>query len=249
MIKNLLTLLFITLLGASYSQGIELRLHNQTALINGTSITVNELITTSTLQDVACEIDVVSTYTTPTTIKVRKREITTNEPRQENAICWGLCTIGVTWGTLPVQESDPITMPVSTSPILYSGHVYPKTFAGTSTFRYIWFDENNPTDSTWVDVTYAITGTASVKEIAKSTKIKVYPNPATSLLNVELTSNETRKSIEIMDLTGRKVYSKEVTRNSELLQINTSDLTPGIYFVSVVANDKTVKTEKVIITK
>ena len=247
--KKLLTISLISLFGATYAQNIELRIHNQTALINGTNINITEPVTTNMLQDVESKIDVVSTYSTSKTIKVRKREITTNQPLQENAICWGLCTIGVTWGTSPVLESDPLTMPVSTTPTIYSGHVYPQTLGGTSTFRYIWFDVNNPNDSTWVDVTYNVIGTASVNEIEKVTKLSIYPNPASDFLNINLNSNEINKAIEIMDITGRKVYSKSITRDSELLRVNTSGLTPGIYFVSVLANDKTIKTEKVIITK
>ena len=249
MIKKLLTISLITLFGASYAQNIELRIHNQSALINGTNIFIIDTVSTSLSQDVAAEIDVISKYTTAKTIKVRKREVISNAPLQENAICWGLCTLGVTWGTSPVVESDPVPMPVSTSSILYSGHVYPKANGGTSTFRYIWYDVNNPNDSTWVDVTFGVAGTASLNEIERITKLSIYPNPATNLLNIDLNSNEANKSIEIMDLIGRKVYTKIIAGNSELLRVNTSGLTPGIYFVSVVANNKTVRTEKVIITK
>ena len=92
MIKKLLTISLITLFGASYAQNIELRIHNQSALINGTNIFIIDTVSTSLSQDVAAEIDVISKYTTAKTIKVRKREVTSNAPLQENAICWGLCT-------------------------------------------------------------------------------------------------------------------------------------------------------------
>lgn len=250
MIKQLLTIGLIASFSISNAQ-IELREHNgSTTIVNGTNMTVNAVLLNDMNQDVPVEIDVTSLYSTTKTLRVKKIEKTSTAPLSENAICWGLCTIGVVWGTLPVQTSDPSPINASAT-VLFSAHLYPKLQSGTSVFRYVFYDFANPTDSTWVDVTFNITNpnSVSINEEEKETSLSLFPNPATTELNVKLNSNEKNKRIEIIDLLGKQVYSRNITNESATFKVNTIDFKPGVYFVSVKADNKSVKTEKIIITK
>lgn len=250
MIKQLLTIGLI----ASFSLGnaqIELREHSgSSTLLNGTNFTVNAVLVNDMNQDVPVELDVKSLYSSTKTLRVKKIEKSSTAPLSENAICWGLCTIGVVWGTQPTVVSDPSPINAGAT-VLYSGHLYPKLDHGTTVFRYVFYDVANPTDSTWIDVTFNITNPNSVSltEEKAETNLSLFPNPATTELNVRLNSTEKNKTIEIIDLLGKQVFSKNVVNNSDNFKINTIDFKPGIYFVSVKSNNKSIKTEKIVITK
>jgi hypothetical protein len=70
------------------------------------------------------------------------------------------------------------------------------------------------------------------------TGIKVYPNPATNMLNVEL-SNVDGASIRIFSATGEMVKSTLNLNPGGLTQINLSELPAGVYIAHIVTNKKT----------
>jgi len=61
--------------------------------------------------------------------------------------------------------------------------------------------------------------------------LKVYPNPATDIINIEIVPLDTGRIIlELYNNSGIKVLNKVVVIQP-VLQINISDITPGIYFL------------------
>jgi aminopeptidase YwaD len=73
--------------------------------------------------------------------------------------------------------------------------------------------------------------------------VKVYPNPAKDILNIELPKDVRNFNVEITDLTGRLILNKE-----NETKINVSGLTNGAYLCTVKANDKKA-VRKIIIGK
>lgn len=71
--------------------------------------------------------------------------------------------------------------------------------------------------------------------------ISVYPNPASSVVNVTNVANTT---VDIFDITGQLVYTKNVV--SEIEQINVSDFNAGIYIINI-TNDMTTVSKRLII--
>jgi len=61
--------------------------------------------------------------------------------------------------------------------------------------------------------------------------LKVWPNPANALINLEFTVNA--HSVELIDLYGKTVLSKPVTGNQYLFELKIGDLAPGIYVVQL----------------
>jgi len=84
-----------------------------------------------------------------------------------------------------------------------------------------------------------------------SFNFNLYPNPAQNVTNIEVFMIENNQiDIEILDLTGKIVYSKlniESTNNN-LIEINTDELINGMYFVKLSTGVKTI-TKKLIINK
>jgi hypothetical protein len=76
----------------------------------------------------------------------------------------------------------------------------------------------------------------------------IYPNPAKSLLNVGLATSITGKvSFTITDLTGRKVMAKESVLNGQTtIPITINQLSPGVYFIAVIAGSKTLGITKFV---
>lgn len=68
----------------------------------------------------------------------------------------------------------------------------------------------------------------------QNVNFNVYPNPASSTIFVEASSNESAK-VSIIDLTGRCV--KEVEISGTVSTINIEDIESGVYFISVKQND------------
>jgi len=90
----------------------------------------------------------------------------------------------------------------------------------------------------------------STAQIANNERssFEIFPNPATSLLNVDL-KNSDSKSVKatLLNSLGEKVKSFENNNITSRFNIQVSDLKPGIYFLNIVVDGKFVETTKVII--
>jgi hypothetical protein len=73
--------------------------------------------------------------------------------------------------------------------------------------------------------------------------IKVYPNPASDVVNVK--SDFNIKSIEVLSFIGQTVYT-ENNLNTKLVQFNVSSLGSGVYFVKLNTNEG-IKTTKITV--
>jgi len=87
------------------------------------------------------------------------------------------------------------------------------------------FKAESLADQYWLAIDhFEVNGVTSVVENPANT-ISIYPNPATTVLNVEA---EGYSTIEIVNLLGQTVYTANTTSN---MQINVSNLNNGVYFV------------------
>jgi len=76
-----------------------------------------------------------------------------------------------------------------------------------------------------------------------ASKLSVYPNPATNVVNISSTVNATINSVEMTDLNGRIVMTKSV--NATQGQIAIGDLATGMYMMKI-STDQGVATKKII---
>lgn len=74
-------------------------------------------------------------------------------------------------------------------------------------------------------------------------EVKIYPNPAKDILNVELPNEIKKFNLEITDLSGRLVVNKD-----NETKVNISGLANGAYLCTIKANDK-IAVRKIIIGK
>ncbi len=79
----------------------------------------------------------------------------------------------------------------------------------------------------------------AVKEASANNNLKVYPNPAVDVVN--LTANKEIKSVNIFDLSGKKVKSVTDTK-----QVNVSNLAKGTYIIQAYYGNGSVENTKLI---
>lgn len=70
----------------------------------------------------------------------------------------------------------------------------------------------------------------------------IFPNPATDFLNIQWNGNQSVLNVEVIDITGKKVFAGMIENNSKL---PIQDYLEGLYLVRISDNNKTLKTEKV----
>ncbi|MBM3184912.1 MAG: T9SS type A sorting domain-containing protein [Bacteroidetes bacterium] len=85
----------------------------------------------------------------------------------------------------------------------------------------------------------------SVNEVENTFGLSVYPNPANEVINISL-NKSTNATISVVDVAGKVVKTSSI--NGLTSSINASDLTNGVYYVTI-TDGTSVATEKVVIKK
>jgi hypothetical protein len=102
-----------------------------------------------------------------------------------------------------------------------------------------------------VPVFVSANSTTNVSNISGANYLKIYPNPAAESATLILDAFEDNQFvISVFDAQQRIVYSEQLDfkGKNKLHILNTSDLSSGIYFVTVRSN-KTIKSSKLLISK
>lgn len=127
--------------------------------------------------------------------------------------------------------------------------------AGTHTIHYS-FSANAPDCFTasctlTKSKTIIVNQCTGIKELNSINMLKVYPNPASSKLMIDLYTSEKRDlSINIQDVLGRSVFEKRIITQigQQKLELQLPESSEGIYFLSLQA-ERFRKVEKILIQK
>ncbi|SEH07581.1 T9SS type A sorting domain-containing protein [Candidatus Venteria ishoeyi] len=78
-------------------------------------------------------------------------------------------------------------------------------------------------------------GVISIEENEVLSDISLYPNPTAGMLTLDISSEEVQEtSVEILELTGRKILEVQLGKVSSMSRtINLTELSSGIYFVKI----------------
>jgi len=126
----------------------------------------------------------------------------------------------------------------NTDTLLFNGSPF-----GTAKIAYYYIDE--------VSVICVDCDTGNyVNEKNDEMNFKLFPSPSSGLMNFNyhLKANE-RGEVVIYNIEGRKISSYSLNPNSSSIIIKENDLSNGIYLYKIYINDKTVKTDRIIIIK
>jgi hypothetical protein len=83
-----------------------------------------------------------------------------------------------------------------------------------------------------------VNGLTGISNIAESTAVSVYPNPATDDINIKVSGAMVGTTYEITDVTGRKLMGNSLKQ--EITTVPISDLVSGIYLIHLGNRNDTV---------
>lgn len=86
------------------------------------------------------------------------------------------------------------------------------------------------------------TGITDLHEVEN---LAVYPNPTTGKFVVDLSSFSSKKTIELVDMTGAIIFSRELDASQSSVKLDLGDQYTGIYFVRVISSER-IGVEKVV---
>ncbi|MEN8890717.1 MAG: T9SS type A sorting domain-containing protein, partial [Wenyingzhuangia sp.] len=86
--------------------------------------------------------------------------------------------------------------------------------------------------------------------VINETEVSVYPNPASSMVNIEILSQNKKEmvTITLYDAIGKSVYTTTVNSENNKVQLDINELESGIYTVSV-SNEFFKTNKRLVITK
>jgi hypothetical protein len=82
--------------------------------------------------------------------------------------------------------------------------------------------------------------------VANEGNIRIYPNPVSDILNIEILSNFENRKLRLVNLLGEDVLSDGQIMKDQRLKIDVGELQNGIYFLRVFENGRLVGVEKVV---
>lgn len=162
--------------------------------------------------------------------------------------CWGSC-----YAPFVFVSPEPRTIAAGEVNKDFLGDIeYPDGITGTTTVKYVFYDQANNRDSVFVIVNYNI-GSLGVKEnFVKSTVVSnAYPNPARSSVyfDYKLPGNTANAKIKVSNLLGTTVKSIDLKANEGKAAIDVSNLENGVYFYSLTINNSSSVTRKFVVSR
>lgn len=116
---------------------------------------------------------------------------------------------------------------------------------GTSKIKFTLFNVADVNDKIEYICEFTIDNSLDVAVDAEQPAITVYPNPATELLNVDLSSfvSGSVLDLEIYDMLGNAVYNSRISSGNEIVSLKLGMFPAGNYLVRILENGvtKTVK--------
>lgn len=212
--------------------------------VNGTVVSGTMIAVSGAVNEVAsCKLKVFNNSSSNIDVKVKK--IVKNQiPGSESSF-----NLDVPYSASVYQSSGFVQTEPGKADTSFRGDYNPNGNAGTTIIRYVFFSKNDKNDSAWVDLAYS--GTLNVSQtIEKPLKLSnPYPNPAGlfAKFNYSLPKEYKKAAVEIFDLLGNRVLVQEINDSEGVLEVNTSAINNGIYFYSLVIDDRTVLSRKMVI--
>lgn len=182
-------------------------------------------------------------------IDVRVQRITVDTvPGTQNYFCWEQCYE-------PPTSISPtaMTIPVGQRIDQFYADYKPNGYPGVSTLIYCFYDDSNEADSVCATVRFTASpvGIQDVFMGNHSGVSESYPNPARTVANINyaLAAGWQKAEIVIYSMLGSKVRSVKLTEDQGTFKLNVASLPSGMYFYTLVVDDKDISTKKMLVTK
>lgn len=161
-------------------------------------------------------------------------------------ICWGYQAEGNCY-TTPFISPNPWTSPAWGSPLPNAATANLKfdihsSSAGSIHYRFYVMDGSTKVDS--VDV--MVSTTLGIKDKKnEEISMSIYPNPATSILNISAQGLDGNYDVRMTDVLGKVVYNETVIGSSK--KVDVSDFKNGVYLVTITEKGTAIQTRRIVV--
>lgn len=192
--------------------------------------------------------------TTPIDVMVRFEEVTTIPSGAGHYFCWTVCySEGSINDGFETPAAHAITIDPGQSVTNFYSDYIPHGTVGTTTFRYTFYDKDNPSDATPIEITFD-TQNVGIEDVFASDDSGVsesFPNPAVdeAKINYSVKPGAENAELVIYNMLGSKVKVMPLTEEQGTLRMNVSSLPAGLYFYSMMVDNQEVATKKMLVTK
>ena len=177
-------------------------------------------------------------------------EMEDNSGIGQNYLCWGTCFMpgilkaehtlaggeeGLFNGHCMFVDNDGNTLPAGT----------------TINMVYTFYDKNNPEEKYVFNVNFTYEEDAIADFNSIDVFSNAYPNPANNVVSFDynMPFDVNSASVAIYNMMGQEVVKQNLNLGSSRTDINVSDLAEGVYFYSLIVNNQTVKTNKLVVSR
>lgn len=251
--KIFITLSFILISFWSFSQSLSLY-KNGTLIEDGAKITINANVDATIMYFMQeTSVGVKNNTNDYVDVKVLKEQIDIVEG-SECGFCWSQCYpphVMVSSSSILLEENE-----------LKENEFYVEFWTnekvGTSIVKFTFYacdDDGNFIEDDKVSIEYMFNIEPVGIEnyiIANSSMQNARPNPASSYTNIPYTlpmGFNGNAQIVVKNILGATVFAENINGGSDKVYVNTSELEEGVYFYSMIINNKSAYTKKLIINK
>lgn len=205
---------------------------------SGSDVTSQAVTVTDADLNITHEIHLSTKNTSGANMDVKVKRYETNVlPNTQNFFCWSVCYTPTDAGVKPVWTDNGFVAMVPDSVYeKFKAYYIANGNSGASSFRYVFFDVNNTSDSAFVDIVFDISVGMDENSINRN-QFYLYPNPSNEIVNFEWNNklNQTDK-LEIYSAIGEKIESISMNNPAGKFKLNTADYNSGLYFIILKEN-------------
>ena len=212
---------------------------------NNVENTVIEVYIDADLEHIETDFKTQNLSNQTNTYNMKRYELEFIEGSQEY-YCWTLCLAAIDAGTQPFSQfpsAAGLLELTAGAESLYSSpafHFRPEGNAGMATYRYVIFNVDDVNDSAYVDMVYNVNA-VGINEYSANAISSVYPNPANTLIYIDINEKINNPRFEIYSLLGNKINTEVISNQNGKVKIDVSNLQPGIYMLQEVESQLTRK--------
>ena len=167
----------------------------------------------------------------------------------QNYFCWGINCWPSSTFVSPIPDGLR-TIPAGYADTNNFTGYYDAAFSGSpsqarAVVEYCFYPVGNISDSTCLTVHYNDNTSSITENIREVVLGDFYPNPSENLTRINYVADN-NSYLQILDILGNKIQSFDLD-NSGVLEIPTTHFSSGIYFGSLISNNRVVSVKKIII--
>ncbi len=187
-------------------------------------------------------------------INVRRYEVDV-QPNTQNYFCWGVCYGPQDAGSLPVWSAfgqHALELEPGVAVTNFKAYHSPFGLVGNSTYRYVWFDTAQPTDSVWCDIQFRAIDNVGVDELRPAATLGVFPNPSRGgdiQFSLELSNVDQALDLVVFNALGERLRTLTVRPGQLNARLGTDALAEGLYFASLMQGGTTLATQRFVVSR